>query len=439
MAGSVHAQIYADVTVSHPGIPTGTGTFRVDLDYINAPRTCANFIGLATGQRPWLDTTTGKVITGTKYYDGTTFHRLIHNFMIQGGARTGGPGYMMQDEFHPSLRHSGKYVVSMANAGTNTNGSQFFITFVDTPHLDDKHSVFGEVVNHGPYPNGRDIIDGFTNAADFPTDAGNAPTTTITIDSVVISGPGLAGFDINDPSLLLPAVNGVNTAIGYDPDTDTYSMTWDRKNQVEYFSALSSNLSSWGFVSSPYLVSLNDEASWTYHITGVTGNQFFSRVTAIDYSLVPRAPEDLVANGKVLAIGMPGGETVTLTFNGTGGGTWVHSGGASGNISGVTWVREAPPSTGIFSFPVSHGDDIPLGNLKVTFDSPVGTQQWYSVDFESLQANTKASGTVDGIVSFHTATSGWCAGVVVVPQYPPIPGGATTMNQTEYVPFTYTP
>jgi hypothetical protein len=216
-------------------------------------------------------------------------------------------------------------------------------------------------------------------------------------------------------------------------------MTWDRKNQVGYFSALSSDLNSWVFVGSPYLISFNDEASWTYSISGVTGDEFFSRVTAIDYSLVPRAPEDLVINGKVLEIGMSGGETVTLTFDGAGGGNWEHSGGATGDISDVTWVREAPPSTGIFSFSVSHGDDIPLGNLKVTFDGPVGTEQWYSLDFDSVQANTKAGGTIDGIVSFHTATSGWCAGVAEVPQFPPIPGGATKMNQTQYVPFTYTP
>lgn len=136
-----------------PGIyakfDTTEGTFTVRLFEKEAPRTVANFAGLAEGTKEWVDPSTGKKRTGP-YYDGVVFHRVINGFMIQGGDRlgtgTGGPGYNFADEFHPSRRHSRAGMLSMANAGPNTNGSQFFVTLGPTPHLDNRHSVFGEVV-----------------------------------------------------------------------------------------------------------------------------------------------------------------------------------------------------------------------------------------------------------------------------------------------------
>ena len=136
-----------------PGIyakfDTTEGTFTVRLFEKEAPRTVANFAGLAEGTKEWVDPSTGKKRTGP-YYDGVVFHRVINGFMIQGGDRlgtgTGGPGYNFADEFHPSRRHSRAGMLSMANAGPSTNGSQFFVTLGPTPHLDNRHSVFGEVV-----------------------------------------------------------------------------------------------------------------------------------------------------------------------------------------------------------------------------------------------------------------------------------------------------
>jgi cyclophilin family peptidyl-prolyl cis-trans isomerase len=113
---------------------TEAGDFKVELFADRAPKTVNNFVFLARDG----------------FYDGTTFHRVIRGFMAQGGDPTGtgrgGPGYKFGDEFHPSLRHDKAGVLSMANAGANTNGSQFFITHGPTPHLDNKHSVFGQVV-----------------------------------------------------------------------------------------------------------------------------------------------------------------------------------------------------------------------------------------------------------------------------------------------------
>lgn len=122
-------------------IETGKGDIRIQLFAEETPKTCANFEKLA----------------GEGFYDGLKFHRVIADFMVQGGCPqgtgTGGPGHTFEDEFHPSLRHDGPGILSMANAGPNTNGSQFFITHVPCPHLDGKHSVFGKVLS------GQDVVD----------------------------------------------------------------------------------------------------------------------------------------------------------------------------------------------------------------------------------------------------------------------------------------
>jgi peptidyl-prolyl cis-trans isomerase A (cyclophilin A) len=129
---------------------TSLGNIVVRLEEQRAPNTVKNFVGLATGTQAWKDPATGQEKQGVPLYDGTIFHRVISNFMIQGGdplgRGTGNPGYRFQDEFHPELRHSGPGTLSMANSGPNTNGSQFFITEKATPHLDDKHSVFGYAI-----------------------------------------------------------------------------------------------------------------------------------------------------------------------------------------------------------------------------------------------------------------------------------------------------
>jgi peptidyl-prolyl cis-trans isomerase A (cyclophilin A) len=139
---------------------TTEGVIVVRLEEKNAPKTVANFVGLAKGTMEWRDAKRGQTQKGVPMYDGVRFHRVIPDFMIQCGdplsrytdpgsaARwgTSGPGYNFGDEFHPDLRHKGAGVLSMANAGPGTNGSQWFITERDTAHLDGKHSVFGKVV-----------------------------------------------------------------------------------------------------------------------------------------------------------------------------------------------------------------------------------------------------------------------------------------------------
>ena len=160
---------------------TSEGNFTIQLFDQEAPKTVENFVGLAEGTKEWTDPRTGKKGTGG-YYNGTVFHRVIEQFMIQGGdplgQGTGGPGYTFADEFNPKLRHDKSGKLSMANRGPNTNGGQFFITLAPTPWLDNKHSIFGEVVE------GMDVVNKIGGVA--TSKPGDRPLKPITIQSVTI-------------------------------------------------------------------------------------------------------------------------------------------------------------------------------------------------------------------------------------------------------------
>jgi peptidyl-prolyl cis-trans isomerase A (cyclophilin A) len=160
---------------------TSEGSFTVRLFEDEAPATVANFVGLAEGTKEWTDPKSGQKVK-RPYYNGLVFHRVIEGFMIQGGdplgTGTGGPGYKFADEFSPKARHGKAGILSMANSGPNTNGGQFFITLAATPWLDNKHSVFGEVVD------GLDVIK---KIGSTPTSKpGDRPVKPITVQSVTI-------------------------------------------------------------------------------------------------------------------------------------------------------------------------------------------------------------------------------------------------------------
>lgn len=155
---------------AHPqvDIKTTDGTIRVELYPEKAPKTVANFLAyVKSGQ-----------------YSGTIFHRVIKGFMIQGGDPTGtgrgGPGYKFADEFHPELQFDKPYLLAMANAGPGTNGSQFFITVGETPHLNRRHTIFGEVID----PESQRVVDAIASTA---TDGNDRPTDPVVIESVTIS------------------------------------------------------------------------------------------------------------------------------------------------------------------------------------------------------------------------------------------------------------
>jgi peptidyl-prolyl cis-trans isomerase A (cyclophilin A) len=165
----------------HALFTTSEGNFKVRLFDQEVPRTVANFAGLAEGTQEFTDPKTG-LKTKRPFYDGLVFHRVIGGFMLQGGCPagtgTGGPGYKFADEFNPKLRHSKPGILSMANAGPNTNGSQFFVTLAATPHLDNKHSVFGEVVE------GMDVVNKIGKTPTAPQT--DRPIKPITIQSIKI-------------------------------------------------------------------------------------------------------------------------------------------------------------------------------------------------------------------------------------------------------------
>jgi peptidyl-prolyl cis-trans isomerase A (cyclophilin A) len=160
---------------------TSEGPFTARMFEEEAPKTVANFTGLADGSKEWTDPRTGRK-THDRYFDGTVFHRVIADFMIQGGdplgQGTGGPGYTFADEFSPRLRHDRPGLLSMANRGPNTGGGQFFITLVPTPWLDNKHAIFGEIVE------GMNVVAAIGRT---PTSKpGDRPLKPITIQSVTI-------------------------------------------------------------------------------------------------------------------------------------------------------------------------------------------------------------------------------------------------------------
>ena len=163
-------------------LTTNRGDIVVSLFEHHAPVTVENFVGLAEGTKEYADPKSGRKTTG-RFYDGTVFHRVIAGFMIQGGdplgTGTGGPGYEFKDEIHPELSFDRPYLLAMANAGPGTNGSQFFVTVGKTPHLNRKHTIFGEVADQAS----RDVVDAI---AGTKTARGDKPVDPVVLESVTI-------------------------------------------------------------------------------------------------------------------------------------------------------------------------------------------------------------------------------------------------------------
>jgi peptidyl-prolyl cis-trans isomerase A (cyclophilin A) len=186
-AGPLTRRPEEDHVVEHltATLHTNRGDIRLVLFEHQAPKTVRNFVELASGGREWTDPQTRQATTA-KLYDGTTFHRVISGFMIQGGdplgTGTGGPGYKFADEFHPELSFNRPYLLAMANAGPNSNGSQFFITVTTTPHLNYKHTIFGEVAD----AESRQVVDAIATTA---TGAQDRPVEPVVIESVTIEQP----------------------------------------------------------------------------------------------------------------------------------------------------------------------------------------------------------------------------------------------------------
>jgi peptidyl-prolyl cis-trans isomerase A (cyclophilin A) len=164
---------------------TSEGDIRVTLFPHHAPKTVSNFVGLAEGSKDYSERNANGDLSGP-FYDGSLFHRVIKGFMIQGGDPTGtgrgGPGYRFADETHPDLQFNRPYLLAMANAGPNTNGSQFFITVGAATHLNRKHTIFGEVADQAS----RIVVDAIART---PT-RGDRPVENIVIERVTVEPAG---------------------------------------------------------------------------------------------------------------------------------------------------------------------------------------------------------------------------------------------------------
>ncbi len=168
-------------------LDTSMGKIVIKLYEKESPKTVENFAGLATGKTSWRHPKTSQRMAGKPYFDGIIFHRVIPNFMVQtgdpAGTGTGGPGYTIPDEFDPALKYDRPGRLGMANAGPNTGGSQFFITHVPTPHLNGKHTIFGQVME------GQEVVVAIGNVARDPADK---PLKPVTLNKVTIERVGPA-------------------------------------------------------------------------------------------------------------------------------------------------------------------------------------------------------------------------------------------------------
>ncbi len=280
---------------------TTKGGFTCRLDYVEAPLTCANFIGLAEGSQNWVDPDSDNV-RNSPYFDGLIFHRVIDTFMIQGGCPLGtgtsGPGYAIPDEFDPGLTHSGPGILSMANSGPDSGGSQFFITLVATSWLDNNHSVFGEVVE------GMDVVEAIGAVA---TDTADRPLTDVVITGITILriGPDAANFD---PSAQpLPKVEGCPLVVTAEPEV-TISEIAPLTN-IRLFE--STNLTDWALSTELYLPEAVSD--WSEPVSN-DGTFSFFKAQQIVYKDSVTAFSDIA--GKTLTFTQG---TSVLSFNPSGG------------------------------------------------------------------------------------------------------------------------
>lgn len=311
--------IYAD-------FQTSMGAFTCRLDPVHAPMATANFIGLATGARRWIEPATGRV-RGEPFYDGTLFHRVIDRFMIQGGSPNGqgtdSPGYAFPDEFDPAQRHDAPGVLSMANSGPDSNGAQFFVTVAPTPWLNDVHTILGRVSS------GQEIVNAISKVA---TDADDHPTTPVVLEHVGIRrvGAEAEAFDINAQNL--PEVTPLDLRIG------TWSagviLNYDGAVFAEHLLRSATQLGTWTATSLG--VYLSEPAAWEIVRLNSKTAGFYS-LTQVRYPGTTRAPRDLL--DRVLALSFdPGMGNLTIAFDTDGGGTYDFD-GTKGPLLGYTWEQ----------------------------------------------------------------------------------------------------
>lgn len=341
--------IYADFT-------TSMGCFTCKLEYAFAPKTVANFIGLATGQRPWLDLSTGLAKTNP-FYNGITFHRVITNFVIQAGSPKGdgtdGPGYFVPDEITTSLRFTKAYMLAMANSGTNSNGSQFFLTVSPQTGLNNGYTIFGELVG------GTNTVLNINHVA---VDANDKPLTNVSIQSVGIRRVGTAAqaFDINTNNL--PFVT--NLPLQFATVSTQISLAFSNRLYADNRLYSSTNLANWGGESLGIEIAL--PATNSIQITNDSPQRFF-RMGQVQYATSTLSPKNLLNRRLVLTITSAPSRTVNIQFDSSRTGTFT-SGSTTGSITDYNWTQE--PYRGFLL--VGFSTTIPVYYLNCDFSGTGG-------------------------------------------------------------------
>ncbi len=362
--------IYAEFT-------TSMGSFTCRVEYAKAPKASASFIGLATGERPWLDLPSG-IVRSEPFYNGQIFHRVIAGFMNQGGSRNGqgtdGPGYSYVDEFDATLRHDGFGVLSCANSGPDSNGSQFFVTVEPTPWLNDVHTVFGKLTG------GSNVVYAINHVA---TDGNDKPLTNVFLQSVIIRRVGAAAqaFDINAQGL--PEVSFLDTGIG--KTGAAVSITFSNQLNVDNRMYSTTNLINWSATKLGIETALPVTNSVTLPIS--SDKQFF-RMAQVHYQDALHVPRNLLGKTVTLNFSPGGPGTIIIAFGPAGGGTYTWSLGDPGTITSYTWIQD--PYRGRLA-PIQYSGIVRM-TLHLDFDtSNAGT--FSGVAYTGGSSPTPVSGT----------------------------------------------
>ncbi|MEM0965386.1 MAG: peptidylprolyl isomerase [Verrucomicrobiota bacterium] len=328
-ASQSRGQVFADVS-------TTLGDFTIQLDHGNAPLAVANFVRLSEGTIPWLDEETGAVNIGVPYYTGIVFHRVIAGFVSQVGSRNGqgtdGPGYNFRDEVDNGLTHNAAYIVSMANSGPNTNGSQIFITASAQPGLDGKHTVFGTVTA------GQSVCDAINAVA---TDSSDKPLTPVVINSITVRKEGGVSFD--ETLVALPTVEASSATVQHDGTGAALEFLQSPRSTANVYH--SPDLENW--TPSERFLDAEASAAVSMDFTVLTNGQsrYFFRTSVATYPPDAVFSQSLDNRNLSLTLIVDDGSntslgTISYSFDDVGTGTYTSSDLGSGNITSYTYTPD---------------------------------------------------------------------------------------------------
>ncbi len=321
-------------TPSEPGLyavfNTTLGEFTAKLEFEKVPLTVASFVGLAEGTTASFDLDSGEPKL-SNYFNGIIFHRVVAGFVIQGGdplgLGTGGPGYNFPDEMDSTLSHSSAGILSMANSGINTNGSQFFITLAATTFLDGRHAVFGRIVD------GLSVVQaiGAVPTDGNPPAGNNRPLTNVVINSVTIVREGAAAEGFDPSRWQVPTLKA--TPVDFDFTNASRRILFDRESDTEYFVYDSNELSNWNKVAE-YPAESTTPTQVALDITNSlddVGQRFFQVTRKAD-------PQRIDKNGTRIIVTLEGNPAIDITMGQNFQGTYVFD-GANGAVLLYEWFE----------------------------------------------------------------------------------------------------